>query len=448
MSSFLSLSQLMAIGRGSDYPVFLHEGQVIVWPAFCADVKQVIEDIEKRWGERWLLSCEDSYYFTVGLLALIVAQKSIILPANAQPGTLESMQDYFDYCLTDYAIEQEHVRIRRAQSATPTVFVSVDPQPISLTLFTSGTTGKPTPVVKSLACFEAEIAALHQGWSERLQGNLIASSVPHYHAYGIIFHVLWPLCAGTLIMAKRVMYSEELLSYLQHSDICFISSPACLRRWYELLDDAKPSARLRYVFSAGGALPEPVVQAFAEHLAHPVIEVYGSTETGVVASRAYPETAWQALPVVGLSVESDNRLKVSSSYTIAGSHVMGDTVTMLSDGRFRLEGRADNIIKIEEKRLSTHDMAGRCQELGWFEEVRFIVLKTSRKEMIGVVAILTEAGKNMLAEQGKIGFVNSVKKHLIRYFEPVLLPRKWRFVDDFPKNEIGKVLHAELVKLF
>ena len=41
-----------------------------------------------------------------------------------------------------------------------------------------------------------------------------------------------------------------------------------------------------------------------------------------------------------------------------------------------------------------------------------------------------------------------LRKYLLDYFEPVLLPRKWRYLDRLPFNSQGKLNKKEIYNLF
>ena len=62
--------------------------------------------------------------------------------------------------------------------------------------------------------------------------------------------------------------------------------------------------------------------------------------------------------------------------------------------------------------------------------------------------VLSPLGKALLTELGTRATTQSLRLHLADYFEPVLLPRRWRFVDQLPHNERGKLTQVALAALF
>src|SRR5690606_13915344 len=104
-------------------------------------------------------------------------------------------------------------------------------------------------------------------------------------------------------------------------------------------------------------------------------EILGSTETGGVAWRQQQgDDGWTALPGVDVALNDAGLLQVTSPWADAGAQVMGDRAELLDAGRFRLLGRADEIVKLEEKRLSLTEMNARLQAHALVAEVRVVPL--------------------------------------------------------------------------
>src|SRR5690606_772077 len=125
--------------------------------------------------------------------------------------------------------------------------------------------------------------------------------------------------------------------------------------------------------------------------------------------------------------------------------VMGDKVAFEADGRFQLRGRADQVVKVEGKRLSLTEMEQRLHEHPMVAEARLAVVRT-RRDQVGAVLLLTPAGEEQLA-RGKRVLNDKLREHLQAYFERPLLPRRWRYVQVLPRNPQGKVLAADIQTL-
>ncbi len=127
---------------------------------------------------------------------------------------------------------------------------------------------------------------------------------------------------------------------------------------------------------------------------------------------------------------------------------MGDTAEFLANSdRFILKGRIDKIVKIEEKRISLSELESRLEEHQFVEKAVAVPL-FNKRQMIGVALILNKLGREHFKEHSKKYINDFWREHLLNYFEPIVLPRKWRYVDRLPVNAQGKLLLNEVKELF
>ena len=83
----------------------------------------------------------------------------------------------------------------------------------------------------------------------------------------------------------------------------------------------------------------------------------------------------------------------------------------------------------------------------WVESCICAVSGSQRRIVVAVV-ILSEEGINRLARKSKHSLNQILRSHLLQFFEAVLVPKKWRYVDDLPLNSQGKVTTAAVDALF
>jgi len=76
------------------------------------------------------------------------------------------------------------------------------------------------------------------------------------------------------------------------------------------------------------------------------------------------------------------------------------------------------------------------------------VVLEGRRQCLGVVACLSAEGGKALELENKRAVVTVLRKYLASFFEPVVLPRKWRFVCAMPINAQGKTVVSDLCSLF
>jgi acyl-coenzyme A synthetase/AMP-(fatty) acid ligase len=125
---------------------------------------------------------------------------------------------------------------------------------------------------------------------------------------------------------------------------------------------------------------------------------------------------------------------------------MDDAISLLGDGRFRLEGRLDRIIKLEGKRLALQEMERRLEGHPWVASAAVVPLPAIYR--LGAVVVPTLAGQSALKTYGQRETKQSLRNHLKDAFESVLLPRRFRFVTELPVSDRGKITHHELESLF
>lgn len=109
---------------------------------------------------------------------------------------------------------------------------------------------------QSLRQMANEVQALEQLWGADLGDACIIASVAAQHIYGLLFRVLWPLCAGRSFVRTQLAFPEDMQrASREHPAFAWIASPALLKRMADNLDWPALSP-VRRVFSSGGALPQ------------------------------------------------------------------------------------------------------------------------------------------------------------------------------------------------
>lgn len=413
---------------------------------FLRTVAEKQHALSARTENRWLLVHDNSYHFAIGFFALLAAGKHIVLPPNAQAGTLTSLADFFDADFSNLTPQTSSPNDTHTLRNT-----ELDLDALTVTLLTSGSTGAAKAVRKTLRCLDAEIQTLEMLWGETLKDAAVFATVSHQHIYGLLFRVLWPLCAARAFAATAHSYPEQLVAELQqHLRTVLISSPSQLKRFPPAMDLSTIRQSLCAVFSSGGPLPFFAAQDWQQRWGQYPLEVLGSTETGGVAWRqqATDNTAWQVLPPVSIHTDAEQHVFVQSPFTgVKNAIAMGDRASLIDAQHFHLLGRADRIIKLEEKRLSLTEMEQCLQASALVEEARVLALP-QLPNRLGAVIRLRDAGQAVLNTSTKQALVQQLREQLSAHFERVLLPRKWRFVTALPIDAQGKVSHAALAALF
>jgi hypothetical protein len=115
-----------------------------------------------------------------------------------------------------------------------------------------------------------------------------------------------------------------------------------------------------------------------------------------------------------------------------------DRVVFDDDGQFQLVGRVDRIVKVEGKRVSLASIERLLLECPLIKNAKALTLERMRIET-AVVIQLSEEGEQQLSHFGRKTLIKIFKDILREYFEAVVLPRRWRFVEQMPYNSQGKL---------
>lgn len=431
---------------GVNAPVCRDGAVMLDRAAFRARVAALVALIRTQTAQRYALCIDDPFDFACALFALFACGKEPVIPANATPGYLADLADAYDAVLTDADLPPYVRDTTRTQSAA----YSIDPQ-TPLTLYTSGSSGAPKPIRKTLAQFNAEVHTLEKQWGALVGDATMLASVPHHHIYGLLFRVLWPLAAGRAFDRAISIEPLHLQTQIEYDGATVVvSTPAQLSRWPALPGFAALTPAPRAFFSSGGPLALDTAQEYAAAYGAAPLEIYGSTETGGIAWRRQDQTdAWQ--PVAGIEVRCDEEgaLNVRSPHLDhTGWHRTDDKIALDANGRFRLQGRLDRVLKLDGKRVSLPELEARLARHPFVAQAAIVRLEGASRERVGAVVALTEAGSAALRDEGRVLLAQTLRRHLAAYFDVVVLPRHWRFRLTLPFDARGKLPVAAVAAAF
>jgi len=438
--AFEPLHTLLASARPAVAPVARRAGGIVSFGEFRAAAAAWRRTFSAHAGQCFALHFDDTLSFAAALFGLWHAGKTAWLPGDALPATLQRLRVQVDGFAGDLP---DALQPQPGGADAP--WQSLDPQARQLVIFTSGSTGEPVAIIKRLDQLFAEVRALDTAFGARSGAAEVLATVSHQHIYGLLFRVLWPLGSGRVFHAERLSYVEDVQSRLQaYGPALLIASPAHLKR----LPEVSLGDDLLAVFSSGGPLPDAAVPECIARLGQAPIEVYGSSETGGVAwrQRGHGHSTWQALPDVQWRL-------VEETLEIASPHLDGPGWTatadraLASEQGFTLLGRADRVIKIEEKRVSLAAVEQSLLLTPWLQELRVLSLPGPR-EQLAVVAVLSDEGWALHDEIGKKAFASRLRGLLLQGLDAVSAPRHWRFVSILPSNAQGKTTLEALLALF
>ncbi|APA86826.1 AMP-binding protein [Paraburkholderia sprentiae WSM5005] len=448
LHDLLSADAALVAGDALAAPVCRDGAMLLDRSAFRARVAGLVELVRTHDAPRCAVCIDDPFEFACALFALLACGKEPVIPANATPGYLADLAGAYDFMLTDADLPP-FVASAHAHAAASTAYL-IDPH-APLTLYTSGSSGTPKPIRKTLAQFNAEVHTLELQWGGLLGNATMLASVPHHHIYGLLFRVLWPLAAGRAFDRAIGMEPQQLQARIaQCGATAIVSTPAQLSRWPALPGFAALTPAPRAFFSSGGPLAADAAQPYAASYGAAPLEIYGSTETGGIAWRRQDRgDAWQPVAGAELRRDDDGALCVRSPHLDHdGWHRTGDRIAFDADGRFRLQGRLDRVLKLGGKRVSLPELEARLALHPFVAQAALVPLDGASRERVGAVVALSEAGSAALRDEGRVALAKTLRRHLADYFDAVVLPRHWRFRIGLPFDARGKLPASAVAAAF
>jgi len=436
--------------------------RTLCWGEFCGHVGALRERIRDEPDGPWLLLTENAYTFAVGLFALWHSGRHAVSPPNTGSGTLRALHTRVAGVLSDRADWFPEAAclhpLQEPDASARWLPEPLDPEALALDLFTSGTTGAEKPVTKRLRHLDDEVEQLVALWDGLVADAVVFATASHQHVYGLLFGVLWPLRAGRPFQADHFLHAGELVPRMREAGRSVLASvPTHLRRLARSDHFAALRGGCRAVFSSGGLLEGATAQRVAAALGAAPLEVLGSTETGGVAWRQQQaemgEGLWTPLPAVTVTRDTQTGVaRVRSPFVsveVDGrGFATGDLIGLEEGGRFRLEGRADRVVKVGEKRLDLSQMESQLRAHPLIAELALVVVERDAEARVAAAVVPTESGWRQLRETGRRGFGRSIAAALGPDWDPVLHPRLLRVVSRLPENATGKLSAESLRELF
>lgn len=435
-SSLLSATQLSLLMPANAEAVFArHRNRDIQQLEYLRHVKALADRLP---NQPYLVNlCECSYSFLVAFgAALVRGQTNLLPPSRAERVISEMLHDWQGSYVVDDAyvaptlsVPDDHV----AGFDVPWIKAGH----IAVIGFTSGSTGIPQAYPKTWRGFAASAHNNRKAISAVL-GNAahfnIVATVPPQHMYGIEMSVLMPLLGGATLCTRRELFPADIAAALAElaEPRILVSTPIHLRA---LVNSGQPLPKLAVIISATAPLSQALATEIEITLQAQVLELFGSTETCVIASRRTAhEASWHLLEGIHLSAQPDCTQINAAWFTQATN--LQDIVECLPDGRFLLQGRHADLIEIAGKRASLADLTRRLQALEGVLDAA--IVQEANNGGVQRVAALVVAPTREIAE---------LLQEFRAYVDPVFLPRKIVKVAALPYNALGKLPRQALLDL-
>ncbi|THB73913.1 MAG: hypothetical protein D6B28_03050 [Gammaproteobacteria bacterium] len=468
-NKFKNMRIINVLQSGGEHPVaILNDGSSISKAHFISHIAAYKSAIDLVYGsgakKQIAIFFDDGYQFLTAFCAILVSGNRVVIPGNSLKGTCENLKQAVDGFIGDFdesTIAElgfdlvRSISISEVDAEISEIVISdLSSEEPLLSLFTSGSSGSPKLIEKSLRQLEIEVGSLEQLWGDEIGSSVIVGSVSHQHIYGLLFRLLWPLIAGRSFYSEVLTYPEELHGVLaDFESSVLISSPTQLSRLPDSVNWSLLHEKLKVVFSSGAPLEKSHSLHARKAFGTGIVEVLGSTETGGIAYKIEDGSSvvsWKAFPQIKITQD-----QATGAMQLVSPHLPDNTLYKTTDkiefstnGKgFVLKGRTDRIVKIEGKRLSLDEMETVLSKHDFIDSCRIITI-TEQRQIIAVAASLSPEGKDFFVDKGKFILNKELTNYLRGNFENVLMPRKWRYIDRLPVNTQGKIEQTNLIALF
>ena len=223
-------------------------------------------------------------------------------------------------------------------------FTELNPKDIIINFQTSGTTGEKKIAQKSLENLFSESEALKNQFPTLLKDKEFISTTTMNHLFGFTFHLMLPLNSENVINTDIVAVPENI----NVENSCLISTPSFIAKMAKYQN--YPVKNPQVLITAGAELKENVFK-FAKEISSDVIEIYGSTETGVIAYRNSFDEKFHIFKEVELDC-SENFAMVKTNFSLISPVKIMDKIEKFYNDDILVKGRTDRVYKIQEKRIS------------------------------------------------------------------------------------------------
>ena len=432
-------------------PLAYRHGAVITAAQYLADVYFCAERLPA--SNHVLLACQDRYAFAVGFGAAMVRGQSCLLPSTHTVELIANLASTYDalYCMTDdpacvFDLPQTQMGdwllveklISENPPPTPTIpLIAADH--VAAYVYTSGSTGLPVAHPKHWDKLVVNV----QSEGARLgivpgSGYAIVGTVPPQHMYGFESTVLVALQNGAAFEAGKPFYPadiERAIAGLPRPR-ALVTTPFHLRAW--LTEVAAPSS-LDLLVSATAPLAIGLAEEAERKTGARLLEIYGSTETGQLATRRTTETSdWTTFD--GIAIHQVEATSIASGNQVEGSVPINDVLELKSERVFILHGRTADMVNVAGKSTTLDYLNHQLLSIEGVEDGAFFVQGVSTEgtgnttRLAAVVVAPTHTAETLQAE-------------LRRKIAPAFLPRPLKLVATLPRNGTSKLPRDALLAL-
>ncbi len=352
-----------------------------------------------------------------------------------------------------------------AGSAAPAAWGSFAPDSLAAMLYTSGTTGKPKGAMLTRGNLASSAQTLVDAW-RFTPDDILIHALPIFHVHGLFVAVNTVLAAGASLQLLPKFDVDAVIDRFDQAT-CLMGVPTFYTR---LLSSprltAEAAASMRLFISGSAPLLADTHTDFTARTGHAIIERYGMTETMMNTSNPYegarvPGTVGPPLPGVSLRIVHPdtgaemarneigmievngpnvfagywrNPEKTASEFRADGYFVTGDLGKIDAQGYVHIVGRGKDLIISGGLNIYPKEVEEAIDALPGITESAVVgVPDADFGEAVAAVIV----GDGTMSQ---VSIIAALAETLARF----KLPKTITFVDELPRNAMGKVQKSVL----
>jgi acyl-coenzyme A synthetase/AMP-(fatty) acid ligase len=427
-----------------DRPVLWSHGRILTARELIQRVAAVTRALPAD-GKYLINLCEQRDRFLIAFCAALVRGHTNLLPSSRAEGVVAEVA-----ALTpgSYRCDDEFVKdaCEKASDHSDTCAVHLNAEHIVVKAFTSGSTGTPQGHIKYWRSFLGSTTQNALRIRECLTpeyGNArpwIVATVPPQHMYGLETSIVLPLLSDMAVHAARPLFPADIATALAEvpEPRVLVTTPVHMRA---IAASGQRFPRTALVVSATAPLDRELAQSIERQLESTVLEMFGSTETCVIAARrTSSESEWHLYPAVSLTPD-ENGAAVNAPWFVAPMRLQ-DAIELHPNNRFIVYGRNADMIEVAGKRASLADLTRRLLAIPGVQDAVVFQPDAPAGGIVRRVAALVVAPSLT---------PDAISAQLAHSVDPAFIPRPLLLVPRLPRNEVGKLpretllaaLHAE-----
>ncbi len=333
---------------------------------------------------------------------------------------------------------------------------------IACILYTSGTTGKPKGAMLSHRNLAANAIDLIATWGFTPH-DVLLHALPIFHAHGLFVAINNVLLSSSRMIWMAKFDAAAVIRNLSRATV-FMGVPTFYTRLLATPEfDRDACARMRLFISGSAPLLEETHQTFAERTGHAILERYGMTETVMLTSNPLAGerragTVGFPLPATRLRITGEDGsilgfeevgvIQVRGANVFSGYWRMPDKTVedFTADGWFRtgdvgkidargyvhIVGRAKDLVISGGYNVYPKEIEGIIDQIEGVVESAVIGIPHPDFGEAVTAVVKCAPGHEDVTEQSVVAWC---KGRIANY----KVPKRVHFVDDLPRNTMGKV---------